>query len=67
LVETARKFLSQVWVEKDGQVSDGKNITSLLLLAAPKGSIITIRAEGPDAAEVVDSLVQLVKNKFGED
>ena len=67
LVEVAHKFRSRIWIEKDGQVSDGKNIMSLLLLAADKGSSIKIRAEGSDAAEAVQTLVQLVKNKFGEE
>jgi phosphocarrier protein len=66
LVEAAHKFRSRIWVEKDGQVVNGKNITSLLLLSADKGSKIKIRAEGSDAAEAVQTLVQLVKNKFGE-
>lgn len=67
LVEAAHKFRSRIWIEKDGQVADGKNIMSLLLLAADKGGSIKIRAEGSDAAEAVQTLVQLVKNKFGEE
>ncbi len=67
LVEAAHKFRSRIWIEKDGQVANGKNITSLLLLSADKGSRIKIRAEGSDAAEAVQTLVQLVKNKFGEE
>ncbi len=67
LVEAAHKFRSRIWIEKNGQVANGKNITSLLLLSADKGSRIKIRAEGSDAAEAVQTLVQLVKNKFGEE
>lgn len=67
LVEAAHKFRSRIWIEKDGQVANGKNIMSLLLLSADKGSSIKIRAEGSDAAEAVQTLVKLVKNKFGEE
>jgi len=67
LVEAAHKFRSRIWIEKDGQVANGKNIMSLLLLSADKGSSIKIRAEGSDASEAVQTLVQLVKNKFGEE
>lgn len=67
LVEAAHKFRSRIWIEKDDQVADGKNIMSLLLLSADKGSSIKIRAEGSDAAEAVQTLVKLVKNKFGEE
>jgi len=67
LVEAAHKFRSRIWVEKDGQVANGKNIMSLLLLSADMGRSIIFRAEGSDAAEAVQTLVQLVKNKFGEE
>ena len=67
LVEAAHKFRSRIWIEKDGKVANGKNIMSLLLLSADKGSKIKIRAEGSDASEAVESLVQLVRNKFGEE
>ncbi|RLE06732.1 HPr family phosphocarrier protein [Candidatus Aerophobetes bacterium] len=67
LVETARKFKSRIWVEKDGQVANGKSIVSLLLLSAEKGSKINIKAEGPDAQKAVEALVKIVKDKFGEE
>jgi phosphocarrier protein len=40
---------------------------SLLLLSAPQGSKISVKAEGPDAAEAVQALVKIVKDKFGEE
>ena len=67
LVETAGKFKSDIWIEKDGQEANGKSIMSLLLLSAPMGSKISVKAEGPDAAEAVKALVNIVKGKFGEE
>lgn len=67
LVETASKFKSDIWIEKDDQEANGKSIMSLLLLSAPQGSKISVKAEGPDAAEAVQSLVKIVKDKFGEE
>jgi len=67
LVETAQKFKSKIWIEKDGRKVDGKSVTSLLLISAEKGSEINIKAEGVDAPEAVKTLVNIVKNKFGEE
>ena len=39
----------------------------ILLLAAARGSTITISAEGTDEADAVDALAALVRSGFGED
>jgi phosphotransferase system HPr (HPr) family protein len=46
---------------------DGKSIMGILLLAAARGSTITISAEGSDERDAVDALVALVRSGFGED
>lgn len=65
-VQTANKFCAEVTVAKDGEEVNGKSILSLMMLAAPIGSEITIKAEGEDAIEVVETLIELIDNKFGE-
>lgn len=67
IVEVANKFKSKIWIEKDGQVANGKSVMSLLLLCVEKGSIIKIKAEGPDAQEAIEALVKMIKDKFGEE
>jgi phosphocarrier protein len=66
-VQTANRFRSDVEVEKDGQVVNGKSIMGVLMLVASKGTSIRVRAKGPDAAECVAALRELVASKFGED
>jgi phosphocarrier protein HPr len=66
-VQTANKFKSDVEVEKDGQLVNGKSIMGVLMLVASKGTSIRVRAKGPDAAECVTALRDLVASKFGED
>jgi phosphocarrier protein len=46
---------------------DGKSIMGILLLAAGRGTRLTISADGPDETHAVDSLVQLVESGFGEE
>lgn len=65
-VHTASVFSSRVRVSRGSRVVDGKSIMGVLLLAAARGAVITITAEGPDEAEAVDALCRLVEAGFGE-
>lgn len=66
-VEVASKFQSSLIVMKDGKEVDGKSIMGMMTLAAEKGSELILTADGDDAQELIDSLSQLLDNKFGED
>jgi len=66
-VKLADTFKSEIFVEKNGFEVSGKSIMGLLMLAAPLGETLTIKAKGPDAAEAVHALCALIKNKFGEE
>ena len=66
-VHTAASFESQIRVARDNRVMDGKSIMGILLLAAARGSSITISAEGTDEQAAVAALVALVQSGFGED
>ncbi len=67
LVKTANHFTADVKIEKDGIEVDGKSIMGILMLAASRGTRITLKVEGKDAAQAVETLGQLIENKFGED
>jgi phosphocarrier protein len=66
-VKTSSRFQSEVWVEKDGERVNGKSIMGLMMLAAGKGSILRITAEGEDAATVLTELEDLIRTRFGEE
>ena len=66
-VHLATKYASRVKVARQGREMDGKSIMGLLLLAAAKGSTITIVADGADAQAALEALVALVRTGFGED
>lgn len=65
-VQTAKKFKSEIRVEKDGKEVDAKSILGVLSLGAECGNIITIKVNGEDAEEALKTLVELVNNRFGE-
>ena len=64
-VHLATRFDSQIRVGRDSKVMDGKSIMGILLLAAARGTTITISAEGPDEAAAVEALSHLVESGFG--
>jgi phosphocarrier protein HPr len=66
-VHLAGRFDSRVRVTSDRREMDGKSIMGVLLLAAARGSTITISAEGNDEQDAVNALVALVQSGFGED
>ena len=66
-VHLATRFESRVRVAREGREMDGKSIMGILLLAAARGSSITISADGADEGAAVDALAVLVQGGFGED
>jgi phosphocarrier protein len=65
-VRTAAQFASSIELERDGSVVNGKSIMGVMMLAAECGAVVTVRADGPDAAAAVDALVALIEAGFGE-
>jgi phosphocarrier protein len=66
-VHLATRYEARVKVARDRREMDGKSIMGILLLAAARGSTITISAEGVDERDAVAALVALVESGFGED
>jgi phosphocarrier protein HPr len=66
-VHMATRYESQIRVGRETRVMDGKSIMGILLLAAARGTTLTISADGPDEAAAVDALCQLVSSGFGEE
>lgn len=66
-VKVAERFEAQVSVGKDGETVSGTSILGLMMLAASPGTIISVSADGPEAAAVLDALSALVASGFDED
>jgi phosphocarrier protein HPr len=65
-VELASRFAARITVGKGTLSVDGKSILGLLTLAAEKGSLLRIRAEGEDEEPALAALAELVGRRFGE-
>ena len=66
-VKLASRFESDVKLTKDDITVDGKSIMGVMMLAAAKGSQVTIHADGADAEQALADLEALIGNRFGED
>jgi phosphocarrier protein len=68
-VDLATSFNAEVLVDKgDGtEQVGGKSPMHMMLLAAPKGTVLRIIARGPDAARAAEALAELVRGGFGEE
>ena len=66
-VQLASNFASHIELEKDGQRVNGKSIMGVMMLAASKGSTVTLHAEGEDETTSITSLETLINDRFNED
>jgi len=67
IVRAATAFKSKVELIKDGNAADAKSIMSVMMLAAAKGTVISVRADGEDENEAVQAVIGLFENKFNEE
>lgn len=66
LVAEAMKFSSEFKIIKDSHSINGKSIMAVLMLAATKGSKLSLEFNGVDEKEMAAAIKELIKNKFGE-
>ncbi|MDD2715645.1 MAG: HPr family phosphocarrier protein [Candidatus Wallbacteria bacterium] len=67
IAETSQKFKSEVFLQKNGTVVNAKSIIDIMLLAAEKGSTISISASGSDELEAAKAIHNLFESMFDED
>ena len=65
-VSTAARFQSHINVSKETKTVNGKSIMGVMMLAASKGSTLTLSIDGPDEDAMEKALVDLINNRFGE-
>ncbi len=66
LTQTAGQFKSGVWVSRNGRKVNAKSIMGVMMLAAAKGSKISIETDGPDEEQAMRALQALIADRFGE-
>lgn len=66
-VEVVEAHDASAQVEKDGMSVSGDSIMGLLMLAASKGTSISVSTDGPQADRLAQALRALVDSRFGEE
>ena len=66
LTQLAARYRSEVWLTKSGRRVNAKSIMGVMMLAAGKGSAVTLEIDGPDENDAMNALVTLIDNKFDE-
>lgn len=66
LVQLLQGFRASVWLLHRGREINAKSIMGVMMLAAGQGSVLTVRADGDDAAAALAAVVDLFTRKFDE-
>lgn len=66
-VKIANRYRANIAVKKDSVAVNGKSIMGVLMLAAAKGTDITVEAAGDDEESALSELGKLIEGKFGEE
>lgn len=67
LVNCASSFAAEIWLQRGEREINGKSIMGVLTLAAGKGTILAVRADGADENQALETIQQLIDSRFGED
>ncbi|MEO6748926.1 MAG: HPr family phosphocarrier protein [Casimicrobiaceae bacterium] len=66
LTQLAAKFQSDVHMARNGRRINAKSIMGVMMLAAGKGSKVTLEVDGSDEGEAMSALCELIAGYFGE-
>jgi len=67
LTQVAGEFAADVWLSRNGRRVNAKSIMGVMMLAAGKGSRVTIETHGEDADAALAALARLIAGRFGEE
>ncbi len=67
IVKAASVFESSITLTVDGDSVNAKSIMGVMTLAACRGSIIEVTAEGDDENEAAKTIVDIIRGGFGEE
>ncbi|HEX7866981.1 MAG TPA: HPr family phosphocarrier protein [Variovorax sp.] len=66
LTKLAGSFPCEVWLSRGDRRINAKSIMGVMMLAAGIGTTVELETNGPQEEEAMNSIVQLMDDKFGE-
>jgi phosphocarrier protein HPr len=67
LTQLASSFKSKVFMSRNGRRVNAKSIMGVMMLAAAKGTTVSLETDGDDEVEAIDALAGLISSGFGEE
>lgn len=67
LIGVTSRFSADIKISKEGREVDAKSIMSVMMLAASKGTNLTVIASGSDENDAIEAIETLINNRFDED
>ncbi|GGY16641.1 HPr family phosphocarrier protein [Paludibacterium paludis] len=64
--QLASRFSSDIFISRSNRRVNGKSIMGVMMLAAAKGSTVTLEVDGGDETEAMSALTELINNRFDE-
>ena len=66
LTQLASSFKSDVHISRSGRRVNAKSIMGVMMLAAAKGTTVTVDTAGPDETDALAAIAALFADMFGE-
>ncbi len=66
VAELAGRAVARVWIAKEGELAEATSIMDLLMLECPRGTVVEVIIEDSSDLNVLNDIVQLIENGFGE-
>ena len=66
LTQVASQFRAEVWLTRNARRVNAKSIMGVMMLAAGKGAVVLVEAQGEDAEAALGALRALIADRFGE-
>jgi phosphocarrier protein len=66
LTQIASAYQCEIWLSRNGRRVNAKSIMGVMMLAAGRGALVTVEAEGADSEAAIGALLKLIADKFGE-
>lgn len=66
LTQLASRYVSEIHIARNAKRVNAKSIMGVMMLAAGKGTTVTVDANGPDAEAALEAIKALFDERFGE-
>ena len=67
LVNTASRFGSEIIIRYKGREINAKSVMNVMVLAASKGTVLDVCADGDDEQQAIEAVAGLINNRFDEE